>query len=147
MIFCGKSLAAQMEPARTLAGVFPGQYVKVKCRRRKPQVKDFDIFWPVLSMRSWLKFLFENLPGLCLGGYCLDEDWPQMHEYFWEKWRQKDPGNEIYSSSKPLGFCIPYFTHGDEGQTTRKTAFMVQSFQFAISWMGIDHTTMSGFLA
>jgi len=121
--------------------------VKVKCRRRKPQVKDFDIFWPVLSMRSWLKFLFENLPGLCLGGYCLDEDWPQMHEYFWEKWRQKDPGNEIYSSSKPLGFCIPYFTHGDEGQTTRKTAFMVQSFQFAISWMGIDHTTMSGFLA
>lgn len=26
MIFCGKSLAAQMEPARTLAGVFPGLF-------------------------------------------------------------------------------------------------------------------------
>lgn len=107
-------------------------------------VQDFKVKWPVLSMRGWFSFLLEHHPELVLGGHAVDGDWPEMFLEFWEGWRLEEPGNDIYTSGKPLQFCLPYFTHGDEGQTTRKTPFMVQSFQPAISWKGIGYTTISG---
>jgi len=120
------------------------QYVKVTCRRRKPKVKDFDVHWPVLSMRNWFTYILKSHPGLCLGGHSIDEDWPKMHESFWARWKEHEPSHHIFSSGKPLSHCLPFFTHGDEGQTTRKTPFLVESFQCAISWKGMDYTTMSG---
>lgn len=121
-------------------------YVRLKVRRRKPRVRDFFCDWPVLSMRSWLDYLFEKHPRLVLAGHNIDEDWPSVFESFWQKWRQHDGDHEVFSSLKPLRYCLPFFTHGDEGHTTRQTPFMVQSFQCAISWMGLDYTTVSGFL-
>ena len=107
-------------------------------------MRDYKVKWPVLSMRSWFSFLLEHHPALVLGGHALHGDWRQMFLQFWEEWRLEEPSHDVYSSGKPLQFCLPYFTHGDEGQTTRKTPFMVESFQAAISWKGIGCTTMSG---
>ena len=121
-------------------------FVPVTCRRRKPYVQDHILNWPVLSMRIWFNFLFANHPQLLLGGHPLDGDWPEMFGEFWTQWHNDEPQHAVYSSGKPLKLCLPFFTHGDEGQTTRKTPFMVQSFQPAISWKGMSYTTLSGSL-
>ena len=121
-------------------------YVPITCRRRKPFVQDNLLNWPVLSMRSWFDYLLSAHPQLLLGGHALDGDWPEMFGEFWAQWAREEPSHEVYSCGKPLKLCLPYFTHGDEGQTLRKTPFMVQSFQPAISWKGPTFTTLSGTL-
>ena len=122
------------------------EFVEIKCRRRKPRVSDFDIAWPTLSMKSWVQYLWSNHPRFLLGGYEVDQPWETMFSEFWDTWRQMEPQHHIYTSGKPLSHCVPYYTHGDEGQTLRKCAFMVESWQPAISWKGINHTTLSGLL-
>lgn len=121
-------------------------FVEVTCRRRKPKVQNVSIQWPVLPMKHWVQFLLHQHPGLLLGGRSWQEDWKGLHKWFWNCYKEIEPDHEIFSSGKPLTNCIPYLTHGDEGQTLRKTAFMVQSWQPMISWQGEDVTTMSGIL-
>lgn len=119
-------------------------FIRILCRKRKPKVKDFWIDFPTLSMKSWVRFLWANYPSFLLGGLNIHDDWEAMHVRFWNNWRSIQPWHDVFQSGKPLGQCVPYFTHGDEGRTLRKTPFMVQSWQPAISWKGEGFTTMSG---
>lgn len=125
------------------------KFVEVTCRRRKPKVVDFQIQWPVLSMRSWARYLFENLPRFLLGGHGLHEvrAWKNLHMDFWGRWRAMDDTPELFTMHEGrLGNVIPYYTHGDEGITLRRLPFLVESWQPAISWKGINKTTLSGYL-
>ena len=122
------------------------EFVEVTCRRRKPKVEDIQIQWPVLSMKSWARFLWTEHPKLLLGGHDRCGDWRGMLAMFWSKWRAYQPQRAVFDSEVPLEHCIPYYTHGDEGQTLRKVPFLVESWQPAISWKGIQYTTMSGCL-
>ena len=121
-------------------------FVELTCRRKKPKIQDITIEWPVLPMTNWVRFLANEHPQLLLGGHTWQQDWKGSFTWFWNFWKEMEPHHEIYNSGKPLSNCIPFLTHGDEGQTLRKTAFMVQSWQPMISWQGPDVTTMSGFL-
>lgn len=123
------------------------RFVELTCRRKRPKIEDIQLQWPVLSMRSWAHYLLEQHPQLILGGHTWKQDWKTMFGSFWDQWKEMEPDHEIFSSGKPFTNCIPFLTHGDEGQTLRKTAFMVQSWQPVISWQGVDVTTMSGLLA
>ena len=122
------------------------QFVELTCRRKKPKVVDIQLQWPVLPMKGWVRFLFDQHPQLLLGGLQWQQDWKSMFATFWGRWREMEPHHDVFGSGKPLTNCIPFLTHGDEGQTLRKTAFMVQSWQPFISWQGLDVTTMSGYL-
>ena len=119
-------------------------FVEVTCRRRKPKVTDFKIFWPTLSMESGVNFLWKAYPRFLLGGLDVQQDWKGLFRSSWEQFRMTQPSHQIFDSHLDLSVCVPYYTHGDEGQTLRKCPFMVESWQPAISWKGIDHTTMSG---
>lgn len=121
-------------------------FVELTCRRKKPKVESIQLNWPVLSMKSWIQFLGDKHPELLLGGHKWHQDWRGMFSNFWSMWREMEPHHEIFSTSKPLTHCVPILTHGDEGQTLRKTSFLVLSFQPVISWQGMKVTTMSGFL-
>ena len=121
-------------------------FVELTCRRKKPKIQDITIEWPVLPMTNWVRFLANEHPQLLLGGRTWQQDWKGLFSWFWNVWKEMEPHHEIYNSGKPLTNCIPFLTHGDEGQTLRKTAFMVQSWQPMISWQGPDVTSMSGFL-
>ena len=50
-------------------------FVEVTCRRRKPKVTDFKIFWPTLSMESGVNFLWKAYPRFLLGGLDVQQDW------------------------------------------------------------------------
>ena len=119
-------------------------FVEVTCRRRKPKVEDVKLQWPLLSMKSWATFLWKEHPKILLGGHTRDEDWSGVLTSFWNLWRVYSPQHQVFESGVPLERCIPFYTHGDEGQTLRKVPFLVESWQPAISWKGIDFTTMSG---
>ena len=118
-------------------------FVDLTCRRKKPKIVDTNLQWPVLSMRSWASYLLNNHPEILLGGHTWEQDWKSMFASFWHRYRDMEP-HMVFSSGKPLTHCIPIYTHGDEGQTLRKTAFMVQSWQPVIGWQGVNVTTTSG---
>ena len=67
-----------------------------------------------------------------------------MFSEFWSKYRAIKPDHELYSSNKPLGQCIPFMTHGDEGVSHRRVPFLVESWQPVISYLGPGRTTVSG---
>ena len=121
-------------------------FVQVTCKRRKPKVHNVDIMWPVLSMRSWCKYIFENHPSLLLGGHRIRNRvvWEDMFQTFWQRYQSIEPDHEIFTSGKPLGRCIPYMTHGDEGVANRKIPFMVESWQPCCSFLGTHRTAVSG---
>ena len=121
-------------------------YVEVTCRKRRPKIHDVQLPWPVLRMKSWCKFIFENQPSLLLGGYNLSSSakWQGMFQQFWDRYRNIEGDHDIYTSGKPLSHCIPFLIHGDEGVTHRRRPFMVQSWQPIISFRGTGYTAVSG---
>lgn len=121
-------------------------YVRVTCRKRRPRVHDIQLPWPVLSMKSWCKFIFANHASLLLGGSSLSNSaaWQGTFNEFWTRYRDIEPSHAIFTSGKPLTHCIPFMIHGDEGVTHRRRPFMVQSWQPCISFRGTDYTAVSG---
>ena len=121
-------------------------FVQVTCRKRRPKIQEIDIHWPIVPMRGWCKYLFEHEPGLLLGGHSrgMSAAWMRMFSEFWSKYRAIKPDHELYSSNKPLGQCIPFMTHGDEGVSHRRVPFLVESWQPVISYLGPGRTTVSG---
>ena len=105
---------------------------------------DFKILWPTLSMESWVKFLWKTYPRFLLGGLEVHQDWRGLFKGFWDELRLNQPSHHFFESDLDPSVCVPFYTHGDEGQTLRKIPFMVESWQPAISFKGIDKTTMSG---
>ena len=97
-------------------------------------------------MHSWCQYIFTHHPGILLGGHRRSNKagWEMMLQTFWNRFRDIKPDHCVFSSSKPLARCIPFMTHGDEGVTHRRVPFMVQSWQPVISFLGPDHTAISG---
>ena len=77
-------------------------YVEVTCRKRRPKIHDVQLPWPVLRMKSWCKFIFENHPSLLLGGYDLASSakWQGMFQEFWDRYRDIEGNHDIYTSGK-----------------------------------------------
>ena len=121
-------------------------YVSITCRKKRPRIHDVKVHWPVLSMHSWCQYIFTHHPGILLGGHRRSNKagWEMMLQTFWNRFRDIKPDHCVFSSSKPLARCIPFMTHGDEGVTHRRVPFMVQSWQPVISFLGPDHTAISG---
>lgn len=116
---------------------------------RKPRVRTMDMFWPTLSMTSWLQVLGESYPEIMLGGFRLDQEkgWRSLFTWFWDVYKRCDPTHPIYSlEGVDFSSAIPYMVHGDEGRGLRSLAFMVQSWQLVISHLGPHTTNTSGHL-
>ena len=124
--------------------------VKIRIRRRKPRVQDIDVWWPVLNVRSWVEVLLQQYPQFLLAGYKLADEssWRKVFEEFWENMKIVDPTHPALDQLEDCdrGTSIPVFSHGDEGQSHRRSAFMVESWQPAVSYQGLSKTNMSGTL-
>lgn len=115
---------------------------------RKPVFRREKLWWPIIRMTDWATTMLRERPGMLLGGHNLEQvnQWNQMFIDFWTDYFSGHPGHPLAASGYNLGFCIPYFFHGDEGRGFRQRAVMVESFQPVISRKGPSCTNMSGYL-
>lgn len=124
------------------------ELVRTTIKRRKPRLRVEEVYWPVLSMKSWCSVLLDQYPQLLLGGFDLEDStkWRSLFTWFWEGFRHYDPQHPIYHDNvvEDRSLAIPIFTHGDEGRGLRNQAFMVQSWQTVLSVDGPGETNNSG---
>ena len=115
---------------------------------RKPKLLRREVFWPCFSMASWIQVLANTFPRFVFGGFKPDQEteWRTLFTWFWKTYRQFDSEHPLYESNLDPSICVPYMTHGDEGRGLRSQAFMVESFQFVISYLGPYTTNTSGYL-
>ena len=121
-----------------------------KIQLKKPRLHPVDMYWPTLSMASWIQVLGESFPEFMLGGFRMDQEreWRSLLSWFWDMYYQINPTHPIYELAGADHACtIPYMLHGDEGRGLRSLAFMVESWQFVISHLGPYTTNMSGYLS
>ena len=106
------------------------------------------MYWPTLSMKSWIATLLKSYPELMLGGFKLEQktEWQELFRYFWRAYKEVDETHPVFHELpiEALSTAIPIMVHGDEGRGLRSQAFMVQSFQFVISHLGPYVTNTSG---
>ena len=97
-------------------------------------------------MQSWVVVLLEKFPEFVLGGFTWEEcaQWQAMFSWFWKTYQGYDGDHPIFLEDFDRSLCIPIATHGDEGRGFRQSAFMVESFQFVLSYKGPRMTNMSG---
>ena len=114
----------------------------------KPKLRIDNVFWPTLSMKSWVSVLAESCPQVLFGGFRLQEseNWRKLFGWCWERFEGVDGGHPIYELGCDRTCCIPIMVHGDEGRGLRSQAFMVESWQFVISHLGPFTTNTSGHL-
>lgn len=114
---------------------------------RKPKVKISNIFWPTLSIRSWVTIIAERVPEIMFGSFKLhDPSWRQLFTWFWQQYEMVDGSHPFFSLECDRSCAIPIMIHGDEGRGLRSQAFMVESWQFVISHLGPFTTNTSGYL-
>lgn len=110
----------------------------VHVRLRKPS-RSKQLYWPIISLSSWCKYLLQHKPPLILGGHDLSGDWKESFKSFWRNYKVVCPDHPIYNDDGcDSGLCIPYFVHGDEGRGQLRRPYMVVSIQFAIGHGGIE---------
>lgn len=112
----------------------------------KPKVKVLPVYWPTLSLRSWVSILAESHPIYLLGGFRLEQEveWRKLFTWFWNVYEEVDPTHPIYSTAIDRSAAVPIMAHGDEGRGLRSQAFMVLSWQCVISHLGPFTTNTSG---
>lgn len=125
------------------------ELVETTIQLRKPKVCVKSIYWPCLSMHSWIKNLAESYPRLLFGGHRLEQEteWRRLFSWFWENFQHCDAEHPIFDLQRDgadLSLALPFMTHGDEGRGLRSQAFMVESFQLVISHLGPFTTNTSG---
>lgn len=125
------------------------ELVKTTVQLRKPRKRIEQVFWPCLSMRSWITLLMERYPEFLLGGFKVEEEskWREQFRLFWQKYRAFDGSHSVFTDGTNLEFAIPYFIHGDEGRGLGHQPLMVEAWQTAISYKGVGYTNVSGFLS
>lgn len=110
---------------------------KVSIQLKKP-LRRQEVYWPLIRMDDWCKYLLKAKPRLLLGGHIPSENWKATFRQFWADYRLVDPNHPVYTQNWDLGGCLPYFFHGDEGRGQLKRPFMVISFQLAIGHLGVE---------
>ena len=115
---------------------------------RKPVYRTENIWWPLIRMEAWVRSILNEVPQVLLGGFRLEQahQWNQMLKEFWGLYFSAHPDHCLRTSGFNLGYCIPYFFHGDEGRGFRNRPVMVESFQPVISYKGPTVTNESGHL-
>lgn len=115
---------------------------------KKPRLRTVPVYWPCFCMKSWILVLLQKFPQFVLGGFKMEEEtqWRALFSWFWDIYHQYDPTHPVYENDFDKSLAIPIATHGDEGRGARNTPFMVQSFQFVISYQGPATTNTSGSL-
>ena len=119
----------------------PLEVVQITIRRVRP-LRCVEAWWPQLTMRSWLRYLIREKPQVILGGALLNDTlkWQSTFSSFWESYRSYNPSHPVFQKPDlPLGLCVPYFIHGDEGRTSSKKAFMVLAWRPVVSHLGLSH--------
>ena len=123
-------------PGATLR--IPIDVCKVTIALRKPK-RALQIYWPMIKLAEWCKYLLEFKPQLLLAGHGLGEDWKTTFQNFWSDYRIVCGDHPIFSHPEfDHRTCIPYFIHGDEGRGQLKRPYMVISWQCAIGHGGIQ---------
>ena len=52
---------------------------------------------------------------------------------FWSRYREHQPLHDVFTNKNHcLDRCVPMYVHGDEGQTYKKKAVLIISFQFRL---------------
>ena len=116
----------------------PVNVCSVQINLRKP-IRSLKVWWPVIRMEDWARWMLNNKPQLLLGGNDLDHKglWKEHFYRFWELYRKIDGSHPVFQRPDfDLGCCIPYFFHGDEGRGQLRRPYMVISWQCAISHLG-----------
>lgn len=125
----------------------PIEVCPVTVRMRRP-VRRLEVWWPMLRMDRWVKFLFNQKPQLLLGGQVPDPQgkWKQLYYNFWSVYQKIHGDHPIYSRTDvDLGTCLPYLIHGDEGRGQLKRPYLVVSWQLLIGHNGLEVTNDSGY--
>jgi len=115
---------------------------------RKPKVKVESVYWPTLSMRSWISIIAESYPEIMFAGFRFEEEhlWKPLFSWFWDQYKKIDGSHPAFHEldQASLSSSVPIMLHGDEGRGLRSQAFMVESWQFVISHLGPYTTNTSG---
>ena len=115
---------------------------------RKPKLRVIHVYWPVFTMRSWVEALSQAFPKFMFGGFELEDEqsWRSLFSWFWQVYQQIDGSHPVYSELGDVdrSLVIPIMLHGDEGRGLRSTPFMVESWQFVLSYLGPYTTNTSG---
>ena len=128
-------------PGATLP--IPIDVCKVNIRQRKP-LRHAEVYWPMLKISEWCKYLLQYKPQLILGGHETTGNWRPMFRQFWQHYKQVNPTHPLFSqSSWDYGACLPFMIHGDEGRGQLKRPFLVLSIQFAVGHGGLESTNDS----
>lgn len=136
---CGVSLPVEIYTVSTTIQV------------KRPRLRVLPVYWPCLCMKSWVTTLLDKFPHFVLGGFKLQEElqWRALFLWFWKVYKEFDADHPVYQHQEgelgDLSVAIPIATHGDEGRGARSSPFMVQSFQFVLSFKGPRTTNCSGY--
>ena len=112
---------------------------KVNVKLRKP-IRCASIWWPILALKSWCKYLLDHCPQLLLAGHCLTDNFQPTFVEFWEKYKLVCPDHPIFNSGHDINFgtAIPIYIHGDEGRGLLKRPYMVISWQCVVGHGGLQ---------
>ena len=120
----------------------PIDVCRVNIRLRKPQ-RHAVVYWPMIKMSEWCKYLLQYKPQLILGGHDLNGNWQAVFRSFWNDYRKTNPTHPIFEQSWDYGNCLPFMLHGDEGRGQLKRPFLALSFQFVVGHKGLEQTNDS----
>lgn len=88
--------------------------------------------FPTLKLSDWAPFLLEtNRFARQLVG-CSFEQMPLVLEEFWSRFKAVFPTHDIFKSDFDLRFAVPYYSHTDEGRSTKHEPLWVLSVHGAL---------------
>lgn len=107
--------------------------------KKKRPMRIIRVWWPMISLRQWVRYFLDNQPGILLGGHGLgDVGYQYMLETFWRTYQVHHGEHDVFRSGFNLRFCIPVMVHGDEGRGQCKVPLLVVSWQPVITFRGVD---------
>ena len=106
--------------------------------------------YPVITLKSWVSYLFQNHPRYVLGGFELSEKqkYTELFHTFWKRYQHVDQHHPVYRffPESDFGRIVPFALHGDEGRGLSKVPLLVCGFQFVVPVQGVEKTNMAGYL-
>ncbi|CAE7886441.1 unnamed protein product [Symbiodinium microadriaticum] len=92
--------------------------------------------FPYLKFSDWVRYLIERKQ---LGQLCGTNDIEQMNvllSEFWRRYKLVEPEHELWAlaaaNQVDLKFCLPIYSHTDEGRTLKKKPFWILSCHGAL---------------
>ena len=118
---------------------------EVHVRLRKP-IRPVKVFWPVISLQDWVRYLVANKPELLLAGHPVGGAWRKTFSDFWTKYEKVDSSHPIFREPFDRSSCVPFHLHGDEGRGQLRRPYLVVAWQCLIGHRGMDYVNDTGLL-